>query len=97
MYVCIHFGKCQPKVQIAAVTARRQNEQKFPQWRDCAHGGRLYWLDVPGKMGWRARYFKEVDADERTLRFWQEIYDEKGVLVETHEKYPVDRGHQKER
>jgi hypothetical protein len=38
---------------------------------------------------------KEVDADENTLRFYQEIYDESGKLVERHEKYPVDRGHQK--
>jgi hypothetical protein len=28
-------------------------------------------------------------------RFWQEIYDERGRLVEVHEKYPVDRGHEK--
>jgi hypothetical protein len=37
---------------------------------------------------------KEVDANETTLRFWQEIYNEEGRLVEVHEKYPVDRGHQ---
>jgi hypothetical protein len=36
-----------------------------------------------------------VDADERTVRFWQEIYDDAGKLVETHEKFPVDKGHQK--
>jgi len=30
-----------------------------------------------------------------TLRFWQEIYDDQGKLVEVHEKYPVDSGHQK--
>ena len=50
-------------------------------------------LDVPGRLGWLARYFKEVDAAEQTLRFWLEIYDEKGQLVEVHEKYPVDKGH----
>lgn len=38
---------------------------------------------------------KEVDAEENTVRFWQEIYDDTGKLVEVHEKYPVDRGHQK--
>jgi len=48
-----------------------------------------------GRQGWRARYLKEVDAKESTVRFWQEIYDEQGRLVETHEKYPVDRGHRK--
>jgi hypothetical protein len=47
-------------------------------------------------MGWRARYLKEVDADEKTLRFSQEIYDGEGRLVEVHEKYPIDRGHRKE-
>ena len=55
----------------------------------------LYWLDVLGRLGWRARYLKEVDAQETTLRFWQEIYDHQEKLVEIHEKYPVDRGHQK--
>ena len=58
-------------------------------------GGRRYWLDVPGRLGWRARYVKEVDVKEVTLRFCQEIYDEQGKLVEVHEKYPVDKGHQK--
>jgi hypothetical protein len=38
---------------------------------------------------------KEVDADEATVRFWQEIYDERGQLVEVHEKYPLDSGHKK--
>jgi hypothetical protein len=36
-----------------------------------------------------------VDAEENTRRFWQEIYDEKGRLVEIHEKFPVDKGHQR--
>jgi len=48
-----------------------------------------------GWAGWRARYLKEVDAQEVTLRFWQEIYDEQSNLVEVHEKYPVDTGHRK--
>lgn len=30
-----------------------------------------------------------------TLRFWQEIYDERGELVERHLKYPEDHGHEK--
>jgi len=38
---------------------------------------------------------KEVDADEATLRFWQEIYDSNGKLSEIHEKYPLDKGHRK--
>jgi hypothetical protein len=44
-------------------------------------------------MDWRARYLKQVDADDRTVRFWQEIYDSNGILVEVHEKYAIDRGH----
>jgi hypothetical protein len=36
-----------------------------------------------------------VDANEITLRFWQEIYDEQDKLAEIHEKYPVDKGHRK--
>ena len=74
---------------------RTQNEQKFGGWEDLTDGGRRYWLDVPGRLGWRARYVKQVDHEERTLRFWQEIYDNDGKLVEVHEKYPVDKGHQK--
>jgi hypothetical protein len=50
---------------------------------------------VPGKLGWLARYLKDVDANEATLRFWQKIYDDRGKLVETHEKFPVDKGHRK--
>ena len=57
-------------------------------------GGRRYWFEVAGRRGWKARYVKEVDADEITIRFWQEIYDDRGQLIEIHEKYPVDKGHQ---
>jgi len=38
---------------------------------------------------------KEVDSNENTLRFCQEIYDENGKMVEIHEKFPVDKGHRK--
>ena len=75
------------------MTNRVQNERKFTNWRILENGGRLYWLDVPGKMKWRARYLKQVDAEEQTIRFWQEIYDADGLLVEIHEKYPNDLGH----
>ncbi len=57
------------------------------------HGGRLYYLEIPGKMGWNSCYFKEVDASEKTLRFWQAIYDSRNRLVEMHEKFPHDLGH----
>ncbi len=42
-------------------------------------------MDVAGRLGWLARYLKEVDANEKTLRFWQEIYDDRGKLMEVHE------------
>ena len=52
-------------------------------------------FEIVGRMGWKAKYLKIVDQDEITLSFWQEIYDDKGLLVEIHEKYPIDKGHKK--
>lgn len=77
------------------MSTREQNERKFPNWEIRDGGGRIYWLDVEGRQGWNARYVKEVDADEMTVRFCQEIYDVAGTLVEIHDKYPIDDGHQK--
>ena len=77
------------------MSTRAQNEKKFGTWEELPGGGRRYRLEVTGRLGWTARYLKEVDAAETTLRFWQEIYDDQGKLVEVHEKYPVDKGHQK--
>ncbi len=77
------------------MSTRAQNERKFGRWEELRGGGRRYQLDVAGKLGWAARYLKEVDANESTLRFWQEIFDENGRLVEMHEKFPVDEGHRK--
>ncbi len=74
---------------------QHQNERKFPNWDELSTGGRQYWYDVPGRFGWLARYVKEVDADENTIRFYQEIYNENGALVEIHHKYPKDLGHHK--
>ncbi|MCP4418981.1 MAG: hypothetical protein GY805_20385 [Chloroflexi bacterium] len=74
---------------------RRKNERKFGSWEELPHNARRYILEVPGYHGWFAKYLKEVDFEENTLRFWQEIYNERGKLVEIHEKYPVDKGHQK--
>ena len=37
---------------------------------------------------------KEVDTEESTLRFYQEVYDGHGRLREVHHKDPVDLGHQ---
>ncbi|WPP48349.1 hypothetical protein [Catalinimonas niigatensis] len=72
---------------------RKLNEKKFKHWKSTPAKGRLYFYAVEGKYGWSARYLKEVDEKEETIRFWQEIYDEKGKLREVHEKYPVDKGH----
>ena len=77
------------------MSTRQQNERKFPNWQDLAGGGRRYWIEVSGRQGWKARYVKEVDAHEKLLRFYQEIYDQAGHRVEIHEKYPADRGHRK--
>jgi hypothetical protein len=46
-----------------------------------------------GRAGYRAGYMKEVDRDENTVRFYQEIYNDKNELVEIHEKFPFDKGH----
>lgn len=76
---------------------RALNERRFGSWGELPGGGRRYWYEAEGRQGWRARYVKEVDAEENVVRFRQEIYNESGVLVERHEKYPVDRGHEKVR
>jgi len=75
------------------MTSRTQNEERFGKWEELAGGGRRYMLEVVGHRGWKARYMKEVDEKENTVRFWQEVYDERGVLVEIHEKFPEDKGH----
>jgi hypothetical protein len=77
------------------MSSRHQNEKKFGFWENLPGGGRRYRLEIIGRSGWRARSLKEVNANEETVRFWQEIYDEAGRLVEIHEKFPVDKGHQK--
>jgi hypothetical protein len=78
------------------MSSRAQNEKKFGAWEELPNGGRRYWLDIAGRLGWRARYVKHVGTQENTVRFWQEIYDGQGKLVEILEKYPVDKGHQKQ-
>ena len=71
---------------------RRQNERKFEAWDELLDGKRRYYYEVEGRHGWLARYVKEVDMSERTIKFYQEIYDDDGRLVEIHEKYPVNKG-----
>lgn len=77
------------------VRKRLLNEKKFGNWYEIPTGGRRYWYEVLGRSRWKARYVKEVDAAETTLRFYQEILDGSGVLREVHHKYPVDYGHQR--
>ncbi len=74
---------------------RQENEKKFATWETLADGGRRYSYEVKGRLGSSARYIKEVDRQEVTLRFCQEIYNEHGELIEVHEKFPTDKGHQK--
>ena len=74
---------------------RIQNEKKFPNHEDLPDGSRIYWFEVPGRIGWKAKYVKTVDEEETVLSFRQEIYNDKGILVEIHGKYPIDKGHVK--
>ncbi len=74
---------------------RQKNELEFESWKEKENGGRIYSFEIPGKLGWKAKYLKEVNNEEVTIRFWQEVYDDKNVLKEIHEKYPVDKGHKK--
>jgi hypothetical protein len=55
---------------------RPKNEKQFKNWIKSETGGRTYWFEVEGKWGWKAPYVKEVDAEENTLAFRQEIYDD---------------------
>ena len=75
------------------MASRAQNERKFKDWEELPDGGRRYARGLAGRAGGRARYMKDVDANERTVRFAQEIYDASGRLVAVHEKLPVDLGH----
>jgi len=50
---------------------------KFGSWEELPGGGRRYWFEVIGRSGWKARYVKKVDTEERTLKFYQEIYNDK--------------------
>ena len=75
------------------MASRAQNERTFKHWEELPNGGRRYIREFAGRARGRARYIKEVDADERTARFAQEIYDSAGRLVAVHEKFPVDLGH----
>ena len=78
-----------------SINKRKENERKFTHWEDKKDGTRKYWFEIKGKMKWKARYVKVVDENETTISFRQEIYNDKNILVEIHEKYPIDKGHKK--
>lgn len=54
---------------------RKANETEYDLWTDNDKGGRIYYFEINGKLGWKAKYLKEMDKDEITIRFWQEIYE----------------------
>jgi hypothetical protein len=74
---------------------RKKNEAEYDKWIEKADGIRIYSFEIKGRQGWKALYLKEVNSEEITLRFWQEVYDEINILREIHEKYPTDKGHKK--
>ncbi len=82
-------------MDLTSEDKRKKNERKFTRWNELPDGLRQYERDVAGRNGWLARYVKIVDADEVTLKFYQEIYNENGKLIELHEKFPIDMGHKK--
>ena len=76
------------------MASRKQNERRFAEWEDLPDGGRRYYRIRMGKVKGYVRYIKVVDANELTLSFVQEVYDDDGRLLSTHQKHPEDTGHQ---
>ena len=75
------------------MATRERNERKFPFWEELPNGGRRYWKERPGVVFGAQRIVKVVDENEFTLAIVQEVYDDEGNLIESHQKYPVDSGH----
>ncbi|HUN09494.1 MAG TPA: hypothetical protein PLQ56_23015 [Aggregatilineales bacterium] len=76
------------------MATRRQNEKLFDFWETLPDGGRRYWFDRKGFIWGFQRIIKIVDANEETVSVIQEVYNDAGELVEWHQKFPVDTGHQ---
>lgn len=76
------------------MATREQNEKRFKHWRNLPGGGRRYWFDRQGVNGYQ-RMIKIVDAREQTLVVVQEIYNDDDILIERHQKYPIDTGHER--
>ena len=68
--------------------------QPVTKMRNVSRTGSCY-LTVGGVVSGFQRMIKIVNRDEITLQVIQEIYDNEGRLIERHQKYPVDTGHQK--
>jgi len=51
------------------MASREQNERTFGSWEELPGGGRRYTRKYAGRAGGRARYIKDVDATEATVRF----------------------------
>ena len=76
------------------VATRKENEKRFKNWDEISTGGRRYWYDRKGAVSGFQRIIKIVDVDETTLQLLQEIYDDEGNLIERHQKFPIDTGHE---
>lgn len=76
------------------MASREQNEKRFGQWELLPDGGRRYWADRKGAVSGFQRMIKWVDTNETTIRLVQEIYNAEGNLIERHQKFPVDTGHE---
>lgn len=76
------------------MATREQNERRFTNWLDLPNGGRRYWFDRQGRYGYQ-RIVKVVGATEQTMLVIQEIYDDDGRMIERHQKYPIDTGHER--
>lgn len=75
------------------MATREKNERRYPFREELPGGGRRYWKQRPGgHFGWQ-RIVKIVDENEVTIRIVQEIVDDDGVLIESHQKFPSDTGH----
>lgn len=76
------------------MATRTQNERRFKNWQELPYGGRRDWFDRKGRFGYQ-RIAKVVDTNEQTLLLLQEIYNDANVLIERHQKFPVDTGHER--
>jgi hypothetical protein len=76
------------------MATREQNEKEYHNWTEFPDDGRRYWRERKGKINGLQRMVKVVDAEENTVSVVQEIYDDFGDLIERHQKFPRDTGHQ---